>query len=380
MLGQNGSDWLLAEAELPADLSLRRLEADDRDRVCAAVDAWWGRPMGDLIPRPFFVHFRDTSFVIDRDGELAAFLVGFLSQTRPDEAYVHAVAVAPALRGRGLGRLLYGRFAAVVARHGRRRIGAITAAANAESLAFHRRLGFRQLPVSASGDDRVELVLELLRPASLDLDDGDVRSAAAALGVPLAGTLVGLEPLTSAHEAELCAVAADSDWSLMPADASSPDGFRRWFEWMLVAAKTEPWVPFAVVRRDSGRAIGSSSFHAIHPEHRRVEIGMTWYPRSEWRTGANIEAKLMMLGRAFALGFRRVEFKTDARNKRSRGALEALPARFEGVMRKHMIVRGRPRDSAYFSIVDDDWPAVRANLERRLLEHRETRERGGAQA
>jgi RimJ/RimL family protein N-acetyltransferase len=77
-----------------------------------------------------------------------------------------------------------------------------------------------------------------------------------------------------------------------------------------------------------------------------------------------------MLERAFALGFRRVEFKTDAANVRSRRALEALPARFEGVMRKHMLVRGgRRRDSAYYSVIDDDWPEVRANLERRLGLH-----------
>ena len=381
MLEQNKIDWLSAQAELPADLRLRTLQADDRDRVCAAADAWWARPVAGLIPRPFFVHFCDTSFVVDRDGELVAFLVGFLSQTRPDEAYIHAVAVAPALRGHGLGRLLYGRFAAVVARHGRRRVRAITAAANAESLAFHRRLGFRlQLPASASGDDRVELVVELPRPTSADLADGDVHSAAAVLGAPLAGAVVALEPLTRAHGADLCAAAAESDWGLMPFDASSPEGFGRWLEWMLAAAMTEPAAPFAVVRRDSGRAIGSSRFHAIHPEHRRVEIGMTWYARSEWGSGANVEAKLLMLGRAFGLGFRRVEFKADARNERSRGALEALPARFEGVMRKHMLVRGLPRDSAYYSVADDDWPAVRANLERRLMSRRHRFERGGAEA
>ena len=86
----------------------------------------------------------------------------------------------------------------------------------------------------------------------------------------------------------------------------------------------------------------------------------------------NPEAKLLMLGRAFDLGFRRVEFKADAQNVRSRRALEALPAQFEGVFRRHMLVRGdRRRDSAYYSVIDDDWPQVRANLERRLARHRQ---------
>ena len=371
MLEQTLTDLLSAAPELPAGLDIRQLEAGDCERVRAVVDGWWGRPMGDLLPRPFFAHFGETSFVIERNGELVAFLVGFLSQTQQDEAYVHAAAVSPAFRGHGLGRLLYQRFTRVVSRHGRWRVRAITAPANAGSLAFHRRLGFRFEPSPATDDaDRVELVLELPQPTSVDLDEGDVHAAAAALRVPLQGTLVALEPLARSHAPDLSAAAAQSDWSLMPLDASAPEVFDRWLGWMLETAQIEPAAPFAVVRLDTGRAIGSSRFHAIQPEHRRVEIGMTWYARSEWGRGANVEAKLLMLERAFALGFRRVEFKTDARNARSRGALAALPAHFEGVMRKHMVIRGRRRDSAYYSVIDDDWPEVRANLERRLASHR----------
>jgi N-acetyltransferase len=354
-------------SELSAELRLRQLEPSDRERVRGVVDAWWGRPMAVLLPRPLFVEFRDTSFVVERDGELVAFLIGFLSQTEPDEAYVHAVAVAPKFRGQGVARLLYRRFANAAARQGRWRLRAITAPGNSASLAFHRRLGFNfRLPSGANGDDRVDLVLDLPRPTTVDLNDGDVHVAAAVLGAPLAGRVVALEPLTRDHAADVGAAAAASDWSLMPFDASSPAGFARWLDWMLATAKTEPAAPFAVVRQRGGRAIGSTRFHAIHPEHRRVEIGMTWYARQEWGSGANVEAKLLMLERAFALGFRRVEFKTDARNTRSRGALAALPAQFEGVMRKHMVIGGRRRDSAYYSVIDDDWPVVRANLERRL--------------
>ena len=123
----------------------------------------------------------------------------------------------------------------------------------------------------------------------------------------------------------------------------------------------------------TGEPIGSSSYLAARPEHAGLEIGWTWLHPSAWRSGANVEAKLLMLAHAFdELGAMRVEFKTDARNERSRAALAALPATFEGVFRKHMLmpVVG-VRDSAYYSVVDEDWPDVRANLERRLAAGRE---------
>jgi RimJ/RimL family protein N-acetyltransferase len=106
----------------------------------------------------------------------------------------------------------------------------------------------------------------------------------------------------------------------------------------------------------------------IEPRHRRVEIGWTWMRRSQWGSGANVEAKLLLLEHAFERwGAMRVEFKTDARNLQTRGSLLALGARFEGVFRKHMILPGGGvRDSAWYAILDDDWPAVKARLQRRL--------------
>jgi RimJ/RimL family protein N-acetyltransferase len=354
-------------------LEVRPVDPADRPRVTAVADEWWGRPVPGLLPRPFFSEFRDTSFLVELDGELVAFLVGFLSQSNPDDAYIHAVAVAPAWRGRGLAASLYERFIAVARRHGRRRIRAVTSPVNATSIAFHERLRFAvALPSEAEADDGcVRFLLELQQPKSVDFESASPFEAAAALRTPLAGTLIALEPLDRRHGHDLAQAAAASDWRLMPLDASAPEPFARWFESMLAA---DPRAAFAVICRRNGRAIGSTSFHAIYPEHRRVEIGMTWYARSEWGSGANVEAKLLMLERAFELGFRRVEFKTDARNLRSRRALEALPAKFEGVMRKHMVVRdGERRDSAYYSVIDDDWPAVRANLERRLEQHHRQR-------
>ena len=119
--------------------------------------------------------------------------------------------------------------------------------------------------------------------------------------------------------------------------------------------------------------MGSTRYLNLRPEHRGLEIGWTWISPSAWSTGANVEAKLLMLEHAFErLGCMRVEFQTNARNERSRNALEALPARFEGVFRKHKIVRGGEiRDTAYYSIVDDEWPEVEANLRRRLARRHE---------
>jgi N-acetyltransferase len=366
VLGQTAA----SASELPRGLRLRQLEPGDRARVTALAADWWDHPVPGLLPRPFFSEFRDTSFVIEDGPDLAAFLVGFASQSDPDTAYIHAVAVAPGLRGHGIGRFLYDRFVETARRHGRRRVRAVTGPHNATSLAFHRRLGFRIAAASSAdrGDAHAELELELAAPASIDFVAGNAQLAAQTLAQPLLGTVIALEPLERRHRDALARAAATGDWSLMPVDALSPAAFDRWLEWMLANRTKGPAAAFAVLRRDEERAIGSTSFHAVYPEHRRVEIGMTWYARSEWGSGANVEAKLLMLDRAFTLGFRRVEFKTDARNLRSRRALEALPAQFEGVMRKHMLVRGgERRDSAYYSVIDDDWPDVRANLEQRLV-------------
>jgi RimJ/RimL family protein N-acetyltransferase len=189
------------------------------------------------------------------------------------------------------------------------------------------------------------------------------------LAVRLEGRLVVVEPLARDHAEGLRRAAADAAiWRWMTVAAHEPEGFERWLEAALAAAAEGTEVPFAILLRETGEPVGSTRFMTLRPEHRGLEIGWTWHARGVWGTGVNVEAKLLLLAHAFeTLGCMRVEFKTEARNERSRAALEALPARFEGVFAKHMLVRGgEVRDSAYYAITDDDWPAVRANLARRL--------------
>jgi RimJ/RimL family protein N-acetyltransferase len=186
----------------------------------------------------------------------------------------------------------------------------------------------------------------------------------------LEGRLVVVEPLGPEHGDDLWEASRDpAIWRWLPIDQPADRGaFGLWLAEALAERDAGTQVPFAVVDRRTGSAIGSTRFLTLRPEHRGLEIGWTWNATSAWGSGANAEAKLLLLRHAFeTLGCMRVEFKTDALNERSRAALEALPARFEGIFVKHMLVRGSAlRDSAYYAITDDEWPAVRANLERRL--------------
>jgi len=188
----------------------------------------------------------------------------------------------------------------------------------------------------------------------------------------LEGRLIALEPMREKHREPLREAAADPViWRWMQIDSSEPERFDLWFGHALREAAAEREAPFVTTSQENGRALGSTRFLTLRPEHRGVEIGNTWLARKAWSRGANIEAKMLMLEHAFErVGVMRVEFKTDARNVESRRALEALPAKFEGIHRKHMLIHAGIRDSAYYAIVDDDWPAVKANLERRLVARR----------
>ena len=191
----------------------------------------------------------------------------------------------------------------------------------------------------------------------------------------LEGAVVVVEPLAPAHEDGLWEAAFDpSVWRWMPVNAiESRETFAAWFAEAVERTAAGLDQAFAVLDAGTGAPLGSTRYLALRPEHRGLEIGWTWLSVDAWGTGANVEAKLLLMGHAFdELGCIRVEFKTDALNERSRAALEALPARFEGIFRKHMLMPGiGVRDSAYFSVVDDEWPSVRQNLEQRLAGARE---------
>ena len=183
--------------------------------------------------------------------------------------------------------------------------------------------------------------------------------------VTLEGRHVRLVPLSMAHVPALWEVGDDEDlWRLGMSSIRAEDDMRRYVEAALKGQAAGSMLPFATTEAATGRVIGSTRFGGWEPAHRRVEIGWTWIGRPWQRTPVNTEAKYLMLGHAFeTLGCVRVELKTDVLNQRSRNAMLRIGAREEGILRKHQITdTGRIRDSVYFSIVDDEWPAVKARL------------------
>ncbi len=184
----------------------------------------------------------------------------------------------------------------------------------------------------------------------------------------LEGSIVTLEPLRVEHAEELWEAAqAPETWAWL-ANLNERERFDQWLALSFEAEEEGHEGTFVTRLNADGKVAGSSRFLNVRPADRVVEIGWTWLNPRAWRSGANLEAKLLMMRHAFeTLGCVRVEFKTDARNERSRAALAALPARFEGILRNHKIVPDvGQRDSAFYSVIDSEWPAVRANLERRL--------------
>jgi RimJ/RimL family protein N-acetyltransferase len=185
--------------------------------------------------------------------------------------------------------------------------------------------------------------------------------------VTLSGRYVRLEPLSEAHIPDL-AVAGNNEaiWRYMLYGAiHTEEDMRRWVEDILSRQRSGADLPFAVIHLESGRAIGATRYLDIRREHRGLEIGGTWYAATHQRTVVNTECKYLLLRHAFeSLGCIRVQFKTDQRNERSQRALERIGAVREGILRNHMILEdGAIRHSVYFSIIDSEWPAVKARLE-----------------
>jgi RimJ/RimL family protein N-acetyltransferase len=183
--------------------------------------------------------------------------------------------------------------------------------------------------------------------------------------VTLEGKWVRLEPLAEHHAPDLAEVAGDAEiWRYMPIPLGTIEQIQAWIADTLALQAAGAALPFAIVERASGRAIGSTRYLTILPKDRGIEIGWTWLGRAAWRTPINTECKYLLLRHAFeTLGCIRVQLKTDRRNERSRRAIERIGGQFEGILRQHMVLLdGSYRDSAYYSIIDAEWPAVQAKL------------------
>lgn len=188
--------------------------------------------------------------------------------------------------------------------------------------------------------------------------------------VVLYGDAMKLEPLDPAHAEDLLAAGADPEiWAYMPIpQPNSVAEVRKWIDdaWKLASLGEE--LPFAIVDPETGRAVGSTRYLDIRRNWRTLEIGWTWLAASVQRSAVNTEAKLMLLKHAFEdQGALRVQFKTDGRNTRAQRSIERLGAVKEGVLRKQRINHdGYVRDAVYYSILDDEWPAVKERLTARL--------------
>lgn len=187
--------------------------------------------------------------------------------------------------------------------------------------------------------------------------------------VTLEGRYVRLEPLAMAHLAGLAEIGLDEElWRWIPTAVRTKEEMAAYIETALKELERGISLPFAQVEKATGRAIGSTRYGNIDRTHHRVEIGWTWVGREWQRTAVNTEAKFLLLRHAFeTLGCIRVELKTDSLNEKSRAAIVRIGAREEGIFRNHMITAsGRIRHSAYYSIVDAEWPAAKARLETML--------------
>lgn len=175
-----------------------------------------------------------------------------------------------------------------------------------------------------------------------------------------------LEPLRAEHAEPLFHLTNDSDlWTYWPHERPAAVGdFRLIIEDAIACAERGDERPYVIVQRGTEIVMGSTRFMNISREHRSMEIGLTWLGRGWHRTLVNLDIKSMMLTHAFeTLGAVRVQLKADTRNVRSRRAIERLGARYEGTLRKDRVLAGGiARDTDYFSVVEDDWPAIRAHL------------------
>ncbi|NWH07224.1 MAG: GNAT family N-acetyltransferase [Alphaproteobacteria bacterium] len=186
--------------------------------------------------------------------------------------------------------------------------------------------------------------------------------------VVLSNDFVRLEPLLPTHREPLRVVAADPELWRFHAQNHHGATFDAWFDLSLRLLDTGEGICFVVIDAASGEIAGSSSYLAVVPAHKRLEIGSTWYPKPFQGGSTNPATKLALMSHAFeALAFNRVEFKLDSRNAQSWAAMRKLGATQEGIFRRHLVLPdGYKRDSVYFSVIAEEWPSVKAGIAARL--------------
>ncbi|GKT21879.1 GNAT family protein [Acidovorax sp. SUPP3334] len=183
---------------------------------------------------------------------------------------------------------------------------------------------------------------------------------------------IRLEPLALSHEEGLRAAATDGAlWTLRITSVPEPQDVRAYIEAALAGCEQGHRFAFAVVQEDTGKVLGTTSYHDIVPAVKRVEIGFTWYAKSVQRTHVNTTCKLLMMGHAFdTLGCHVVGWRTDNYNFASQRAIERLGARKDGVLRGHALRRdGTIRDTVMYSMRSGEWPEARAQLLYLLQQH-----------
>lgn len=188
--------------------------------------------------------------------------------------------------------------------------------------------------------------------------------------VTLTGSHIRLEPLSIDHHGELCEIGLDPElWRWTIGEVLTPEDMRAYMLTALQWQKEGTALPFVTIESGSRRVVGSTRFMNIDRPHRRVEIGSTWIGKPWQRTAVNTEAKYLMLRHAFeTLGCIRVELKTDSLNQQSRNAMLRMGAKEEGIFRNHMLCYGgRIRHSAWYSVIDSEWPEVKSRLEGFML-------------
>lgn len=183
----------------------------------------------------------------------------------------------------------------------------------------------------------------------------------------LENDIVRLEPLAEAHREELRPLAAEAELWALTSLRGDGEHFDAWFDLMLAGQTRGQQISHLVRQQSDGAAIGHTAYLVITPEHKRLEIGWTWYVATARGGKVNPGCKSLLLGHAFKSGAARVELKTHHRNLRSQNAMLKMGARREGTLRRHMLCwTGEWRDTVYFSMLEDEWPAARAALEARL--------------